>query len=197
MLGDATRIAAGALREAEQGAKVLVLLNTVKEAQAVFAEVCGQGARRLCLQVEGSPAVHHGRFAVEDRRLLDRAVEEMLGKGRAAAGRIVVGTQTLEQSLDIDADLLVTDLCPVDVLLQRIGRIHRHADTDRPDGFERPRCVVLVPKEGLERGLGGGLLQYGLGMSRRGGIYRDLRVLELTQRLIENAPRVADPRRQP
>ena len=59
-----------------------------------------------------------------------------------------IGTQTLEQSLDIDADFLITDLSPVDVLLQRIGRLHRH-DLPRPEGFAEPRCLVLLPEIGL------------------------------------------------
>ena len=84
----------------------------------------------------------------EDRLLLDRAVEAGLGRDAARPrGLVVIGTQTLEQSLDIDADLLVTDLCPMDVLLQRIGRLHRHPDSRRPDGFVDPRCIVLVPAE--------------------------------------------------
>ena len=188
IMGDPSRIAALVLAEAYGGAKVLVVRNTVKQAQAVYGELLTQGGEPLCLRAGRGPALHHSRFAVEDRELLDAAVEKTLGKGRASGGRIIIGTQTLEQSLDIDADLLVSDLCPVDVLLQRIGRIHRHESTARPKGFAQPRCVVLVPENGLEAGLDGGLLRYGLGMSRDGGIYRDLRVLEMTRRLVTENP---------
>ena len=181
ILEDPARIARTATHEARRGAKVLVIRNTVKGARALFDEVCAQGGEELLLEVAGGPAIHHSRFAAEDRRLLDEAVESALGKGRDVEGRIVVGTQTLEQSLDIDADILITDLCPVDVLLQRIGRVHRHPSNRRPEGFLKPRCLVLVPEGGL---CAGGLLRYGMGMSRTGGIYRDLRVLELTRRLL-------------
>jgi CRISPR-associated endonuclease/helicase Cas3 len=56
---------------------------------------------------------------------------------------VLIATQTLEQSLDIDADFLITDLAPMDVLLQRIGRLHRH-DWSRPAGYKAPRALVLV-----------------------------------------------------
>lgn len=185
VLKDPARIAEHAVREARQGAKVLVVRNTVKGAQAVFREVLDCGSGDMILRAGGGPAVHHSRFAAEDRGLLDTAVENALGKGRQAGGRIVIGTQTLEQSLDIDADFLITDLCPVDVLLQRIGRLHRHQSNCRPKGFTRAQCVVLVPEGGLGAK---GLLAHGLGASRNGGIYRDLRILELTRRLVTRHP---------
>src|SRR5262249_59757237 len=73
-----------------------------------------------------SVMLHHSRYADVDRQYLDREVLRVLGPGGQRAGIVIVGTQTLEQSLDIDADLLVTDAVPADVLLQRLGRLHRH-----------------------------------------------------------------------
>ena len=58
----------------------------------------------------------------------------------------------LEQSLDIDFDLLLTDLCPMDLLLQRIGRLHRHTARTRPTALQQARCVVLNAGEELECG---------------------------------------------
>ena len=103
----------------------------------------------------------------------------------------MIGTQTLEQSLDIDADLLITDLSPMDVLLQRIGRLHRH-ELPRPGGFETARAFVLLPEDGLDRlaqpefenGLGGWKTDDG-GFA---GIYCDLVGLELTRRMIVEHP---------
>ena len=188
-LSDPARIAELALSAGMQGAKVLVIRNTVKQAQAVFRVVQDQGAAALTLQAGGGAALHHSRFAAEDRILLDRAVEEALGKGRPPGGVVVIGTQTLEQSLDIDADLLISDLCPVDVLLQRIGRLHRHGESERAAAFAAPRCIVLAPEEGLAAGFDGGLLRYGLGATSDGrGIYRDLLGLEATYRLIAEHP---------
>lgn len=176
---------------ARAGARVLAIRNTVEAAVASWEAVRAAGAEDLLLGVAGGPALHHGRFAPEDRKQLDRAVERALSpRDRGPGGVIVIGTQTLEQSLDIDADILLTDLCPVDVLLQRIGRLHRHK-LDRPPGFEAPQCLVMTPEKGLapllkpcfENGLGGwidnGVLE---------GIYRDLSILELTRRLIADHP---------
>ena len=189
LLGEAGLIARTAVAAARDGAKVLVVRNTVTSAQAVFGALLVQGAEDVVLTVAGRPALHHSRFAAEDRMLLDDAVERAIGKvSRSPGGFVVVGTQTLEQSLDIDADFLISDVCPVDVLLQRIGRLHRHVRMDRPPRFREPQCVVLVPETGLDTGLDGSLLAHGLGVSDRGGIYTNLLGLEATRRLIADHP---------
>lgn len=185
------RIAALAIEAAAQGARVLVVRNTVPAAVATLLAVealhpAQQGD--WLFMVEGASTLHHSRFSRQDRPLLDKAVESQLGKHReGVSGRIIVGTQTLEQSLDIDADLLITDLCPMDVLLQRVGRLHRHTrpEAERPDGFRVARAWVLTPPGHdltpmLKRS------RNGLGRMRDGGgVYPDLRILEATRQLID------------
>ena len=179
-----------ALDAARAGAKVLVVRNTVGHAvgtQQALEELAGDGDAGLLFDVEGKTTLHHGRFAACDRAMLDKRIEELLGKCRQSGGRVVVGTQTLEQSLDIDADLLITDLCPVDVLLQRIGRLHRHKNNDRPDGYTSPTCVVLTPPDNdLAPLLTDG--EHANGLGPMGYVYEDLRILEATRRLIGEHP---------
>lgn len=178
-----------ALDAALSGASVVVIRNLVADAvattQAIEALAPPPG---IAFAVEGIPTLHHGRFAAEDREKLDGAVTAAFGKGRSMAARILVGTQTLEQSLDIDADFLVTDLCPMDVLLQRIGRLHRH-DRERPGAFMSPRLIVLVP---AQRDLSPLMRQgaHGLGhvAEQPHGVYSEVLVLEATLRLLEADP---------
>ncbi len=189
-MGDFTQVAERALHAARAGAKVLVVRNTVQYAidtQQTVEKRMVQGESDLLYSCCGILTLHHGRFAREDRLLLDKAIEEQIGKNRPTGGCLIVGTQTLEQSLDIDADLLITDLCPMDVLLQRIGRLHRHQRDDRPADYEAPTCVVLMPKgDDLSPLLSKGPGRNGLGP--HGFVYEDLRVLEATRRLILHHP---------
>ena len=188
---DFAAVAGRALEAAQSGAKVLVVRNTVDYAirtQQALLELAGPKETGLLFAVNGIATLHHGRFAAGDRELLDEEIERRLSKGRAAGGLVVVGTQTLEQSLDIDADLLITDLCPADVLLQRIGRLHRHQENNasRPAGYDEPQCVVLTPGDDLSPLLSGGQNANGLGP--HGGVYRNLNILEATRRLIDEYP---------
>ena len=188
---DFDAVAVRALAAARTGAKVLVVRNTVDHAirtQEALLEAAGPGDADLLFSVKGIPTLHHGRFAAVDRELLDSEIERRLGRGRPDGGLVVVGTQTLEQSLDIDADLLITDLCPADVLLQRIGRLHRHRrnDATRPDDYAEPRCIVLTPGDDLSPLLSSGGSPNGLGP--HGGVYRNLHILEATRRLVGEHP---------
>ena len=180
-----------ALNAARAGAKVLVVRNTVGHAvqtQQALERLAGERDKGLLFNLNGVNTLHHGRFAARDRSLLDRRMEAYLGKNArlGGAGCVVVGTQTLEQSLDIDADLLITDLCPMDVLLQRIGRLQRHERDDRPAGYCTPTCIVLTPDNDLSPLLERGQNPDGLGP--HGGVYEDLRILEATLRLIVERP---------
>ena len=187
-LDEPEQIADRAVAAARLGARVLVVRNTVNAAietqSAIEARLdtdhsllfrAGSGDGVVCL--------HHGRYAAGDRRVLDRAVETSFGKQAPNQGRILVGTQTLEQSLDIDADLLITDLAPIDVLLQRIGRIHRHHFRTRPTGFERACAVVLTPtNRDLLAYLPRGRSRHGIGPERA---YENLSSLDATWTLLE------------
>ena len=127
-----------------------VILNTVARAQA-FAEALREAlpeARVLLL---------HASLMMPDRIQREAWLLQWAGKGSNATDRrglIVVGTQVMEQSLDYDVDVMVTDLCPMDLLLQRMGRLHRHAshDTIRPAGLQEPRCYVLCAQGALDPG---------------------------------------------
>lgn len=203
IIDEPLRIAALAVDGAARGARVLVVRNTVGAAIATLRAVEGLAEARDvdCLfRVGGVSTLHHSRFSPQDRPLLDAEVQAQIGKRRSdPRGRVIVGTQTLEQSLDIDADLLITDLCPMDVLLQRLGRLHRHerpsaeAPADhRPAGFDVPRAWVLTPPghdlSPLLRRQRHGLGAIRSGSKPIGGVYVDLRVLEATRRLIAAAP---------
>ena len=126
-------------KAADLGAAVLFIRNRVDDARNSLLQLEEVGA--ALLRCQGVQAPHHSRFAPEDRLLLDEALEQAFNR---RDGFVAVTTQTAEQSLDIDADWLVTDIAPGDVLLQRIGRLHRH-ERDRPTGFGTPHITVLAP----------------------------------------------------
>ncbi|WP_435839243.1 CRISPR-associated helicase Cas3' [Streptomyces brevispora] len=130
--------------ELDGGGCVLVVRNTVKRvleaAHALRAEFGDENV-----------TVAHSCFIDVDRAAKDADLLKRFGppgkaEGRPAGPHIVVASQVAEQSLDVDFDLLVTDLCPVDLLLQRMGRLHRHvrgaAQQDRPERLRQARCLV-------------------------------------------------------
>ena len=115
-----------------------VIVNTVARAQQL-ADLIEQSVPDV------EVLLFHAQFIAPDRAEREQDLLERIGKKSTPEQRnrlVVVGTQVLEQSLDIDFDYMITDLCPMDLLLQRIGRLHRH-DRSRPGKLLRACCSVL------------------------------------------------------
>lgn len=135
------------------GGTALVVRNTVRTAQATYHDLREQFGTDVTLT--------HARFTIADRQQRDADLLKKFGPPRGETARphraIVVATQVVEQSLDVDFDVLVTDLAPIDLVLQRIGRLHRH-ERPRPPHLATPTCLVAhLPSENssspyLERG---------------------------------------------
>lgn len=134
------RATAGRLvQAAKSGARVVWIRNTVREAQRAYRALVAEGAGVEHL-------LFHARFRGCDRRAVEQRVLARFGKDAPPGGRVLVATQVVEQSLDLDFDELHTDLAPIDLMFQRAGRLHRHV-RPRPAGFETPRLVVHLPTE--------------------------------------------------
>ena len=132
------------LKRAQRGEHILWIENTVQESQEVYKTIASNAAE---LGIECG--LLHSRFTRFHRDQIEAAWINLFGKNsgkkRLEKGRILVGTQILEQSLDIDADFLVTRLSPIDMLLQRIGRLWRHQSTIRP--FSAKQEVWILSPE--------------------------------------------------
>ena len=128
------------------GGVVAVLCNTVGRAQEVY-ELLKERFRAEEL------VLFHARFPIEDRMRLEEQVLRYFGRNGAERPHrmICVATQVIEQSLDLDFDLMVTELAPIELLLQRSGRVWRHDRPERPEQFARPELWILLP--GTEDGV--------------------------------------------
>lgn len=91
----------------------------------------------------------HSRFIAAERAEIENKLLSLLGKKSTENDRnkvIIIGTQVLEQSLDLDFDYMITQLCPMDLLLQRSGRLHRH-NRVRPNKLNKPELSILIPSD--------------------------------------------------
>jgi CRISPR-associated endonuclease/helicase Cas3 len=121
---------------AEAGAAIAWVRNTVDDALDGVAQLAAIGVRA---------DLFHARFAMGDRLEIEHAIVRRFGKDGDPAERpgVLVATQVIEQSLDLDFDLLVSDLAPIDLLLQRAGRLWRHPGRARRLG--EARLLVVSP----------------------------------------------------
>lgn len=135
-------------QQLRQGGCCVWIVNTVARAQALYLEMkdlLGDALDAIDLQLL------HARFPMAERLAREARAERAFGppgpnveRPRAA---LLIGTQVLEQSLDFDFDLMVTDVAPVDLVLQRAGRLHRHTREVRPQGLESRTLWLEIPEE--------------------------------------------------
>ncbi|MGH7046613.1 MAG: CRISPR-associated helicase Cas3' [Stellaceae bacterium] len=123
---------------ARAGATVAWVRNAVDDAIEAYA---------MLAAAQLDPMLFHARFAMGDRHDIERAVLGRFGHDSTRgqrSGSVLVATQVIEQSLDLDFDLIVTDLAPADLIIQRAGRLWRHDRGPRP--IAGPRLLVLAPE---------------------------------------------------
>lgn len=125
------------------GGIVGIIVNTVKRAQNLAKELSDKFG-------ENTVVLLHSAFIATGRVEKENALLEMIGrKGERPVRKIVIGTQVIEQSLDIDFDIMISDLAPMDLLIQRMGRLHRH-EIERPEKHKEPIFYILGSSEEYE-----------------------------------------------
>jgi CRISPR-associated endonuclease/helicase Cas3 len=135
---------------ASNGGCICVIANTVGSAQKLYRELLNRVDRNECELV-----LFHARFPAWQRAEIEKRVLDLFDKRSTLRPgdkertirpnrAILVATQVIEQSLDVDFDEMFTEIAPIDLMLQRIGRMHRHMRPLRPTG-PIPRLHVLLP----------------------------------------------------
>jgi CRISPR-associated endonuclease/helicase Cas3 len=132
-----------ALRYARDGKRVLVIANTIRDAQALYQRLAETGWADLMLL--------HARFILRDRMQKEERVSQ------AEPGAIFIATQVVEVSLDISYEVLITEIAPVDALVQRMGRVNRQGEL-----APAPVLVYTRWSEGTQRVYGKELLAWSL-----------------------------------
>lgn len=128
-----------AIEKARAGCNVVCIANTVATSQLWFKTVKSEMREDDSFPV----GLLHSRFTAKDREAIEDEWMSRLAKdgARRPRGSILIATQVVEQSVDIDADWMVSELAPVDMVFQRIGRLWRHPRSGR--AIEHPEILLV------------------------------------------------------
>ena len=125
----------------EKGGCIAIVCNTVSESIEIARHL-----RQAEGIDEGEVWLLHARFPPAWRGKIEKKVVDAFGKeGTRPERAILVATQIIEQSLDLDFDLMVSRTAPIDLLIQRIGRLHRHSRPSRPSHLAKPTLLLRTP----------------------------------------------------
>lgn len=140
ILNDYKSIAELAVKNVKHGGCECVIMNTVADAINVYDNI------KKITNEDCQVILYHARMPEETKDEKIKKILKWCGKDRRKRPKraIIVGTQVLEQSIDIDVDYMITAICPVDLLLQRIGRYHRHGDAGTIREYMDVKNVVQV-----------------------------------------------------
>ena len=164
----------------QAGAMVAVICNTVLDAQIIYAQL---------VSVDGiEPDLFHARFTTQDRMEREKYVLNKYGKHAPRLGGLLIATQVVEQSLDLDFDVIVSQIAPIEFLMQRMGRLWRHDRSEgndnklekRSNATQAPLFITLCPE----------LIQVknciGKAYLASGYVYGNLRAMYRTQRYLND-----------
>jgi len=171
---------------AEAGAMVGVICNTVHDAQLIYAMLAEQTAIEIDL--------FHARYTIEDRLRIEKYVLNKYGKDAARKGGLLIATQVIEQSLDLDFDVLVSQIAPIEFLMQRMGRLWRHERADakfglfpRANVIKEPLFITLCPELSQVE------TSFSIAYAGSGYVYKNIRVLYRTQKYLQAHPQLVFP----
>ena len=140
---DDRRLAERAVARVAHGGCLCVLMNTVAQAQSAWKAI------RALATEDTLVMLFHARFKASKRDALERECVRLFGRDGTHRPQkaILVCTQVVEQSLDLDFDGMITQIAPIDLLLQRAGRVHRHIRL-RPISMEEAVIEIVIPDDG-------------------------------------------------
>lgn len=170
-----------ARRLSAEGRAVAYIRNTVDDAIEAYERLRGAGIDAL---------LFHARMALIDRFEVEERILRLFGKdsdARCRSGKVLVATQVIEQSLDLDFDSMITDLSPIDLIVQRAGRLWRHLRPGRPGS---PELLVVSPEPVPDADKN----WYGRLLPRAQWVYRDHARLWLTADSLQRCGAIETPR---
>lgn len=166
----------------ETGAMVGIICNTVADAQRLYHQF-------KQLPLDFPVDLFHARYTFSDRKTRENKVLSEYGKLAPRQGRLLIATQVIEQSLDLDFDILISQIAPIEFLMQRMGRLWRHERSHsdlaaRTHTVKEPLFITLLPDNRITEDFSANQLAQHYAGS--GYVYANVRLLYRTESYLEN-----------